>query len=228
MLSIIIPTYNEAENIPILLQEIAAVGMTDPYEIIIVDDNSPDGTATVAKTYTNRYPLRVIVRETDRGLGAAVRAGFDAANGSYLAVMDADLSHDPTLLPEMLASLKQGTDIAIGTRFHTHSEVEGWHWFRKATSVCGVWCAKQLSGASDPLSGLFMIRRSVIAETSLDTKGYKILFEILVKGNWKHVVELPYTFRMRRHSTSKLNMKEYGRFFLQVARYWWYRRFLIK
>lgn len=228
MLSIIIPTYNEAENIPMLLKEIADVEIAIPYEIIIVDDNSPDGTAAVAKELEADYPLSVIVRTTDRGLGAAVRCGFDAAKGECLAVMDADLSHDPTLFPKMVAALQSGKDIAIGTRFHEQSDVEGWTWFRKLTSVFGVGLAKHITKVSDPLSGLFMIKQSVINGIDLDTRGYKILFEILVKGTWENLAEFPYTFRMRRFSESKLNIHEYGRFLGQLLRYWWYRRFLIK
>lgn len=223
-LSIIIPTYNEAENVPILVKEIFATLDTKEIhaEIIIVDDNSPDGTAQVAESLSKEYRVRVIKRAGKLGLGSAVRAGFAASDREYVGVMDADLSHNPSILNELILSLQE-YDITMGSRFAEGSTVENWQWWRKALSNVGVFLAQKLSRVKDPLSGYFFLRRSVIAGVSLDTVGYKILLEILMKGNFKKVKEIGYTFRMRQFSSSKLNTKEYWLFLKQLTEYLWYK-----
>lgn len=226
-ISLIIPTYNEAKNLPLLLEEMAPILSRESVEFIVVDDNSPDGTADIAEKLKYLYPLRVIKRSGKLGLGSAVRAGFEEAKGEYLGVIDADLSHNPIILPRMIQALREGADIAIGSRFGDTSQVEGWVWWRKLTSVFGVGAAKILTGTEDPLSGFFLVKRNVITGCSLTTSGYKILLEILVKGNYTVVKEFSFTFRMRKHSTSKLNPKEYILFASQLIQYggWivWYK-----
>lgn len=220
-ISIIIPTYNEAQNIPLLVEEFFSVVSKDTYdiELIIVDDNSPDGTAAVAEKLANTYPVKVIKRSGKLGLGSAVRAGFVCSDREVLGVMDADLSHDPVILPKMIDEL-ENHDIAIGSRFQEESSVEQWNsaW-RKFLSYAGVAGARITTGCKDPLTGYFILRRSVIEGVPLQTKGYKILFEILVKGRYDSFVEIPFVFRDRRFSTSKLNWKEYLLFLGQIVSY---------
>jgi dolichol-phosphate mannosyltransferase len=219
-ISLIIPTYNEAENIEPLIKEIDETvdkSIAD-FEYIVVDDNSPDGTGAVAEKLKEQYPVRVIHRAGKLGLGSAVVEGFNASTREYVGVMDADLSHDPVILNDMVRALDE-CDIVIGSRFAEGSRVEKWKWWRKITSVVGVFFAKIISGARDPLSGYFILNRSVINGIKLETKGYKILFEILVKGKWKKIQEFPFTFRIRKHSTSKLNSKEYILFVRQIVSY---------
>lgn len=222
--SLIIPTYNEAKNLPLLLEELFGqidTKMVD-LEVIIVDDNSPDGTGEVAERLARVYPIKVLHRAGKLGLGSAVIAGFQASDRPYLGVMDADLSHDPSILNDLIVSL-QTYGITIGSRFILGSHVENWQWWRKLVSSVGVFLTRLLTGVKDPLSGYFFIRRDVIKGVKLTTVGYKLLFEILVKGACASVKEIPFQFRMRQFSTSKLNSREYWLFFKQIIKYSFFR-----
>lgn len=223
--SIIIPTYNEAQNIPLLVEEFFSIVPQTTYniELIIVDDNSPDGTAEVAQSLSGMYPIKVLKRAGKLGLGSAVRDGFALSDREIIGVMDADLSHDPIIIPKMLDRLSS-CDIAIGSRFEDGSSVEQWNspW-RKFLSYAGVAGARLLTGCKDPLTGFFLLHRSVIKDVALETKGYKILFEILVKGKYHTFAEIPFVFRDRMYSTSKLNWKEYLLFLWQIASYAWWK-----
>ncbi len=223
--SIIIPTYNEAKNLPILVEEIFTVLKKNSEidaELIIVDDNSPDGTGNVAEELSRAYPLKVVHRSGKLGLGSAVREGFARSTRPILGVMDADLSHDPETLLTLIP-LMEKYDIALGSRFEEGSTVEQWKWWRKLISECGVVITKLLTGVKDPLSGFFFIRRSVIDGVKLETTGYKILLEILIKGAHTSVIEVPFRFRIRKFSTSKLDTKEYWLFLKQIVQYSWYK-----
>lgn len=224
--SIIVPTYNESKNLPLLVEEI--LGIVDKneadIEFIIVDDNSPDGTGKVAEELTKTYPIKVLHRAGKLGLGSAVIEGFKASDRPYLGVMDADLSHDPIILNDIIKALDTH-DIAMGSRFEEGSTVEQWAAWRRALSNVGVWGTHLLTGVKDPLSGYFFMRRSVIENVPLTTVGYKILLEILVKGKHRKVIEFPYNFRIRKYSTSKLNYKEYLLFAKQLIEYAFYKAF---
>lgn len=222
-ISLIVPTYNEAPNIEPLMEEIVSVvdSSIADIEFIIVDDNSPDGTGRIADELSKKYPLQVIHRAGKLGLGSAVIEGINRSTRSYCGVMDADLSHDPIILNDMIKGL-DNSDIVMGSRFAQGSAVEQWAWYRKLLSNTGVFFARLLTGVKDPLSGYFFFKREVVRGVSLSTVGYKILLEILVKGTYNNVKEYPYTFRMRRHSASKLNAKEYIFFAKQLIEYAWY------
>ena len=216
--TLVTPTYNERENIPILVQEIFAVITDNPdidIEIIVVDDNSPDGTGSVAEDLRQNYPVSVIHRSGKLGLGSAVMEGFKHSNRDFLGVIDADLSHDPSILPELIRGLKK-YDVAIGSRFGETSKVEKWAFHRRLTSLSGVGVARILTGVEDPLSGYFFLRRDCLADLSLTSAGYKILLEILVKGKVKNHLSIPFVFRNRQFSSSKLNAREYLLFAKQL------------
>lgn len=216
--SLVTPTYNERENIPLLVEEIFAALEPEPdidLELIVVDDNSPDGTGEVAESLTDRYPVRVIHRAGKLGLGSAVMEGWRSSDRDLIGVMDADLSHDPVILTKLIRSLET-VDIAIGSRYDPESRVEKWPWYRKVLSQSGVFLAKQLTGVQDPLAGFFFLHRRVIEDVELTSPGYKILLEILVKGKWSGYSEVPFIFRNREFSSSKLNMKEYYLFLKQL------------
>lgn len=219
-ISLIVPTYNEAKNLPLFFEEICGILDHSRFdlEFIVVDDNSPDGTGNVADDLSRRYPVRVIRRSGKLGLGSAVIAGFRASDREYIGVMDADLSHDPKILNDLLGSLGEN-DIAIGSRFVAGSEVEDWQLHRRLISYAGVFLARILTGVRDPLTGYFFLKRSVIDGLALDTVGYKILLEILVKGKYAKFMELPFTFRIRKYSSSKLNWKEHFFFLRQIVAY---------
>jgi len=222
--SLIIPTYNEALNLPFLVEEIFSIidkSQID-VELIIVDDNSPDGTGLVADELSKKFPIQVAHRSGKLGLGSAVREGFNRSNRPFIGVMDADLSHDPQTLNQMIALLNE-CDIVVGSRFEEGSTVEQWKWWRRLISQAGVLITCLLTGVKDPLSGFFFLRRTVIENVKLDTVGYKILFEILVKGNYQKVKEVPFRFRIRKFSASKLGGKEYWLFLKQIIAYSWYK-----
>jgi len=226
--SLIIPTYNEAKNIPFLIEEIfASVNKSKiNLEFIIVDDNSPDGTGKIAEDLSDKYPIRVIHRAGKLGLGTAVIEGFKLSDREYVGVMDGDTSHDPSILNRMIVSLTDN-DIVMGSRFKEGSKVEKWGLHRRMISGAGVFMAKILAGVDDPLSGYFFMKKEVVEGINLKTKGYKILLEILVKGNYDKVEEFPYTFRMRKYSTSKLNAKEFLLFLGQIVNYSFYKIIII-
>jgi len=225
--SIVTPTYNERQNLPKLAEELFGIIAKYPdidLELIIVDDNSPDGTGEVAEQLAQSFPIKVIHRKGKMGLGSAVMEGFALSKRDYLGVMDGDLSHDPIIIPEMIASLKEN-DIVIGSRFNAESTVDDWQIVRKLTSQMGVWLARRLTKVSDPLAGYFFLHRSVLEGVSLTSPGYKILLEILVKGKYSKVKEIPFRFRAREFSASKLNSQEYFLFIKQLLIFSWRRTF---
>lgn len=222
--SIIIPTYNEAKNLPLLTEEIFASLNKSKIdaELIVVDDNSPDGTGQVAEELAKKYPIKTIHRAGKMGLGSAVRAGFTASTRSYLGVMDADLSHDPSILNDLICSLEEN-DLSLGSRFLPGSFVENWSPERRLLSRIGVFFARCLTRVTDPLSGYFFFRRSAVEGIDLTTTGYKILLEIVVKGKINKIKEFSFRFRMRQFSASKLNFHEHWLFLNQLLQYSWYK-----
>lgn len=217
--SLVTPTYNERENVALLAEEIfALLASCDDIdlELIVVDDNSPDGTGAAAEALRARFPVQVVHRPGKLGLGSAVVAGWQRSQRPYLGVIDADLSHDPAILPELIRGLREH-DLVMGSRFGVTSRVEEWALHRKLISCLGVAMARALTGAEDPLSGYFALRREVLdADFDLTSTGYKILLEILVKGQYQTHRSIPYVFRNRQFSNSKLNWHEHLLFAKQI------------
>ncbi|MBI5046895.1 polyprenol monophosphomannose synthase [Candidatus Micrarchaeota archaeon] len=183
MLSVIIPTYNESENIRLLVPLIVSSvskKFTD-YEIIIVDDSSPDGTGSIVNSLSKKFPqVRLIVRKQKSGLTGAIVAGVNAAKGNWIIIMDADLSHPPDVVP-LLASQLDAFDVVIGSRLMKGGKVENWPLHRKLMSDGANFLASLLLGVhiSDPLSGFFAIRKDIFTKIRFRTKGYKLLLNIL-------------------------------------------------
>jgi len=212
-LSIITPTYKEAENIPEFTERLWRVLNHLPYELIIVDDNSPDGTADIAEELNSKYGnIKVLRRPSKLGLASAVKDGFNKAEADVLAVMDADLQHPPELLPKMYEKIEEGHDIVIASRYIEGGGVEGWSPWRKLVSKGATRLAHLILPRTrkikDPVSGYFIVNREVIDGIELSVKGFKILLEILDKGNYGSVAEVPYVFKPRKAGKSKLNLKE--------------------
>jgi dolichol-phosphate mannosyltransferase len=222
VLSIIIPTYNEAENIPNLLRSIGdglhtfLKQLDAMAEIIIVDDGSPDGTADVVEQHSKhiasegRLSIKVLRRYGRRGLLSAVLDGLKAAKGSNVVVMDADLSHPPALIPAMLDELIQDRcDLVIASRYVDGGSVENWSMKRKALSISANMIARVILNldVKDAVSGFFACKRWVLEGIEFITSGYKILLEVLVKVDNIRVKEIPYTFVNRSHGKSKLNLR---------------------
>lgn len=209
-LTLVIPTYNESENLPVLLEEVRRALAGISHEVLVVDDNSPDGTWRLAAQLAERYPaLRVVRRMSDKGLSPAVVDGFKSARGRFLGVMDADLSHDPRLLPKLLAAAQNGADVAIGSRRVPGGGADHWPWYRRLSSNGATLLARALVRLTlkDPMSGYFIMRRSVFDAMagSLKPKGYKILLEIMVRGHVKNYVEIPFVFKDRQQGYSKVS-----------------------
>ena len=208
--SIVVPTFNEAENIEHVIERCRQAMDGMDYELIVVDDDSPDGTWRVAERASAETD-RVTVhrRRSERGLGTAVAAGFDRATKEFCVVIDADLQHPPELIPELVNHVTEYVDIVVGSRYQKGGRVVNWPLSRRLISRGAVGLAKlcipAARGLNDPLSGFFLVRSSVVDEASLDPMGYKILLEVLVECDYSHVVEVPYRFDERQHGTSKLS-----------------------
>ncbi|MFC1900549.1 glycosyltransferase, partial [Chloroflexota bacterium] len=212
IISIIIPTFNERDNIIPLVKQIDRSLGNYNYEIVFVDDNSSDGTAELAATLSPEYPVRVIVRRDKRGLASAVVDGFKQVSGRIIGVMDADLQHPPEVLPALIKVLENGADIAIASRYVEGGDYQGWGLVRRIISKGAIFIAHLLlpstRSVNDPVSGFFMLREGTIAGANLKPTGYKILLEILMEGNYQHVTEVAFVFKTRSGGESKLNAKQ--------------------
>lgn len=213
--SIIIPTYNESQNI---LNVLKSIGDIIPKNIltqaIVVDDNSPDGTGKIVEDYLKNvkkiagYTIDVIHRTTKNGLSSAVLSGIQRATGDTIVVMDSDLSHPPQTIPKMIETLKQyQCDMVIASRYITGGQIHGWNKKRKLLSKVATLIAKKGLGVktNDPMSGFFAFRKGILKGLNFDAIGYKILLEILVKKRGLNIKEIPYTFQNRTLGSSKLN-----------------------
>lgn len=213
-LSIIVPTFNECENIPVLVDRLRKALPDVAWEMIIVDDDSPDGTADVARAIGISDPrIRCLRRVGRRGLSGACLEGMLASNARYAAVMDADLQHDERLLLPMLAKLRADeADLVIGTRYAEGGGADTFSTKRKWISLLATRLANKVLGLtlSDPLSGFFMLRREAVEAFArkLSTQGFKILLDIVsTAGKSLRVAELPYQFRSRQRGASKLDTR---------------------
>jgi len=209
MISIILPTYNEADNIKLIIPKLSKVLNDNDIqgEIIVVDDNSPDGTADIVLVLAERYPARVHVRKNERGLSKAVIKGFELAQGDICVVMDADLSHPVEKIPAMLKPILEGKcDATVGSRNIIGGGCESWPLPRKIMSKGAGLLAKGVTTLSDPTSGFMAIKKSVIYGIKLDPLGWKIVLEVIVKTN-PRVLEIPIVFTDREKGESKLGFR---------------------
>ncbi len=223
-ISIIIPTLNEAENLSVLIPAIKkAMGRRNDYEIIIIDDNSKDGTPAVIKKLSKKYPVQLVVRKKERGLSTAVIRGFREATGQYIGVMDADLSHPPELLPKLVVQMEKGIDVVVPSRYMKGGGCEEWPFVRQIISRVATSFARMLTKIHDPMSGYFFINRDVLYVDRLNPIGYKILLEILVKCPYHSFIEIPYIFRNRNVGKSKLDGKVYSDYIKHLIRLYAYK-----
>lgn len=211
-ISIIIPTYNEKDNIIPLVERIDQALSDYDYEILFVDDNSRDGTAELAIALSPKYPVKVMVRQNKRGLASAVVDGLKQATGQIVGVMDADLQHPPEVIPDLLQAIKGGADIAVASRYIEGGGCQGWGLTRRIISKGAIVLAHLFLPSTrrvrDPMSGFFMLNRQVVAHADLRPTGFKILLEILMEGEFRDITEVPYTFRVRSGGESKLNARQ--------------------
>jgi dolichol-phosphate mannosyltransferase len=212
--SVIVPTYNEAENVVPLARRVFSA--MPEVEMVFVDDASSDGTADRAKALAAEWPVRVVERRGERGLSTAVLRGFEEAKADVVAVLDADLSHPPEALPALVAAVEGGSEAAVGSRYAPGGEIEHWPLYRRLASRAGTWLARPLTSVSDPMSGFFCVRRSRLQGVPLKPRGFKILLEILARARLRRVSEIPIRFEDRAAGTSKFDARERKEFLRQI------------
>jgi dolichol-phosphate mannosyltransferase len=225
-ISVIVPTYREAENLPELLHRIDAV--REAYdldlEVLILDDNSQDGTDVVLRRLNYAW-VKLIVRTTNRGLSPAVVDGLRLARNPVLVVMDADLSHPAERIPEMVLALESGQQFVIGSRYVPGGmTADNWSFLRWLNSHVATLMARPFCDAKDPMSGFFALRRSHFLEADhLNPVGYKIGLELIVKCHTKNIGEIPIFFADRKRGQSKLSFKEQLRYIQHLRRLFVYK-----
>ncbi len=218
--SIVLPTYNEKENVVKLIPEIAKNLKNVNYEVIVVDDNSPDGTADTAE----RLGVRVVRREKKMGIGTAYKAGFDAAKGNVVVTMDADMSHNPKYLPRLLDKIREGHDIVVGSRHVEGGSIAGWGLNRKIISGIANGLTHLFLGieVSDVTSGYRAYRKELLNRMPLDkikSSGYSYLLEtIFYAVRHGKIAEVPIIFEDRKAGKSKLGKNEYVKYIRTVGR----------
>lgn len=227
--SVIVPTYGEAENLPALVAQVAKAFNARGWrwEIVVVDDNSPDATSTVLAALVQDHPqLRFLIRKEDRGLSSAVLAGFAMARFDYLVVMDADLSHPPEMAPALVEPLLDNrADFVIGSRNVPGGRTESWGIFRWLNSAVATTLSRPFVGrVRDSMAGFFALRRQLLADCdALNPIGYKIGLELIVKGRVRRIVEVPIVFRNRTRGKSKLTLAEQFRYLEHLSRLYDYQ-----
>jgi len=225
--SLIIPTFKEAKNIPQIVEQLSRLldsQLAGEYELIVVDDNSPDETWKVAQELTADYPqLRVMRRIDERGLSTAVIRGWQVARGEVLGVIDADLQHPPELLLQLWSEIQRGADLAVASRHVEGGGVSDWSIIRRflsrgAQTIGLILLPGVVGRVSDPMSGYFMVRRQCLVGRPLSPLGYKILIEVLGRGKVPWIGEVGYVFQERQAGESKVTWKQYVEYLQHLLR----------
>ena len=216
LVSIVVPTYKEKDNIEPLVERIHNNLSKYDYEIVIVDDDSGDGTAELVANLSTKYPIKIIVRKNKRGLASAVVDGIASVNSENVIVMDADLQHPPEVLPAMMEALETH-DFVMASRYIKGGSPGQWTLSRKIVSAVANLPALPLAPKiKDRMSGFFGFKRAVVDTASLNPTGWKIGLEILVRSKFKSVTEVPYTFVPRARGESKLSQRIMGEYLRQL------------
>ena len=227
--SVIVPTYCEAENLPTLVRRIdeATRSAELDVEILIVDDDSPDDTQTVVAKLEKEYPVRLLLRKSERGLAGAVIHGMERAVGDVLVVIDADLSHPPEKIPELVSLLDDpNCDFAVGSRYvRGGTTADDWGMLRWLNSKVATLLARPFTTAQDPMAGFFALRRADFtrARPHLNPLGYKIGLELMVKCDCRHVAETPIHFAQRLNGESKLTARQQVEYLRHLLHLWHFR-----
>jgi dolichol-phosphate mannosyltransferase len=225
-IDLIVPTFKEAANLPLLIERLAALRRSypRPLQLTVVDDDSRDGTVEALETLALPW-VRLIVRTEARGLSAAVLEGIERTTGELIVVMDADLSHPPEAIPRMLEELHNGSDFVVGSRYVeggvTHDDWGLLRWLNSRLATC---LARPFTSIKDPMSGFFALRRETFALADpLNPIGYKIGLELMVKCRCSRIAEVPIEFADRIHGESKLSFREQLRYLRHLRRLFMYR-----
>jgi dolichol-phosphate mannosyltransferase len=215
----VVPTYNERDRLAELVHKLfeAAAGGGIALELVVVDDNSPDGTGQLADELAQRHRLKVIHRAGKLGLGTAVVEGFAVATSDVVGVMDADFSHPPALVPRMLAAFhRTKADVLVASRYIPGGSTPNWPFKRRLLSRTACLLARPLSPIRDAASGFFLIRRSIARNVAIQAGGFKICLELIVRGWPTRLVELPYRFEDRELGESKMSTREGSGYLIQL------------
>jgi dolichol-phosphate mannosyltransferase len=218
-LSLIVPTYNERDRLSELVHALFETTRANgvDLELVIVDDNSPDGTGALADELAGTHRMRVVHRAGKLGLGTAVVAGFGVASAATLGVMDADFSHPPALVPRMLAAFRStGADVLVASRYVPGGSTPDWPFQRRLLSRLGCLLARGLSPIRDAASGFFLIRGDLARGVRIQAGGFKICLELIVRGAPGQLVEMPYRFDDRELGESKMSMREASGYLVQL------------
>src|ERR1017187_1535982 len=226
MISVVIPTYNEAAVIEETLQRAAASlrSAAEDFEIVVVDDSSADGTAERVKSLAGQIPVRVLRRPRRLGLATAVLDGWAAARGEVWGVSYGALHRPPETLAALARAVRhEGADLAIGSRYVPGGGTSDWTWVRRfisrtATHMAATVLPLKLATVGDPMSGIFMVRASALRDAKLNPLGYKILLEVIAKAHYKKLVEVPYVFQERERGASKLGARQYVEYLQHLMR----------
>lgn len=220
--SLVIPTYNEAGGIERLVRSLDDLFRAHGFdgEIIVVDDNSPDGTGAIADRLAVDFPVRCLHRPGKLGLSSGVIEGWKFARpeSEALGAMDADFSHDLTVFPKFVDALEAGFGLAVGSRYVAGGGITNWPWRRVVTSKVACMLAQPLTRVKDITSGYFLVKRDALTGVDLDPIGFKIGLEVIAKAHYGSVIEIPYVFTDRVAGESKLNEKEIFNYLKQLRR----------
>lgn len=221
--SIVIPTYNEAGGIERLLRGLDELFKANGLdgEIVVVDDNSPDGTGAIVDRLSSELPVRCLHRPGKLGLSSGVIDGWKYARPESVALgaMDADFSHDIKILPRMVEALASGQyGLAIGSRYVKGGGITNWPAKRIVTSKVACWLARPLTNVKDITSGYFLVKREALEGVELDPIGFKIGLEVVAKAHYGRALEIPYVFTDRIVGESKLNQKEIFNYLKQLRK----------
>ena len=227
--SLVIPTYNEAGGIERLIRSLGDLFAANNLdgEIIVVDDNSPDGTGAIVDALAGDFPVRCLHRPGKLGLSSGVIEGWRFARPESVALgaMDADFSHDVTILPRMVRALEEGYGLAVGSRYVEGGGITNWPMKRIVTSKVACMLAKPLTRIKDITSGYFLVRRDALEGVELDPIGFKIGLEVIAKAHYGKALEVPYVFTDRIAGESKLNQKEIFNYLKQLRKLYGARLF---
>jgi dolichol-phosphate mannosyltransferase len=217
VISVIVPTYNEAAAITPLVERLATSLAGRDWELVVVDDGSPDGTADIAERLAPARPVRVVRRSGKGGLASAVIAGMKEARGDPLVVMDADLSHPPEIVPRLIDAIDAGADLAVGSRYVTGGATMDWPLRRRVVSRVACMMGSVLVPVRDATSGFFAVRRRAIDGVRLNAIGFKIGLEVFARARAARIVEVPYTFRDRELGKSKFGSRQIVQYVVQLG-----------
>lgn len=224
--AIIIPTFRERDNLKQLLPTLADIlkQASIDGEIVVVDDNSDDGTDELCERLAKELPVRLLIRQGERGLATAVLYGLRTAEAKTCVVMDADFSHPPDAVPRLVSAIRDSDcDMAIGSRYVVGGSLDpNWSWARRWNSRVASLLARGLTSAADPMAGFFAIRKETLERAAeFRPIGYKIALELIVRCDCQAITEIPIAFQDRRVGESKLSLIQQWHYIRHLGRLYW-------